>query len=228
MTQLSIDSLVLEVTRWCDLECKHCLRGKRQRKSMQLPVIEALARNEIYIHGLAITGGEPRFGHKMLAEAAWKLNYGSVWLKTNGNKFSRKLADAYLLAWDKAEDNEISGFQISGDQFHPENRSVYYQYLEYFEEQGYTELVNHDKFQIRSVIAAGNAAEWGDRPGDSYTISDIKYENYRDNICISEPYIYINYRGDVSLGCDRSFQNIDANSLGNILNKPLIEILGLK
>ncbi len=57
--ELHIDSLVIEVTRKCNMSCEHCLRGASQRKT-----IDKLHMYKIFnlidsVCSLNITGGEP-------------------------------------------------------------------------------------------------------------------------------------------------------------------------
>ena len=59
MKKLDIDNLTLEVTRFCNLECIHCLRGESENKYITSNTINNLMKNINSIHLLTITGGEP-------------------------------------------------------------------------------------------------------------------------------------------------------------------------
>lgn len=54
-----IDTLKLEVTRNCNLECMHCFRGDKQEKNMSLETIDKTFKNISSIAILEVTGGEP-------------------------------------------------------------------------------------------------------------------------------------------------------------------------
>ena len=51
-------SVVLEITRKCNMKCAHCLRGPAQRKSMPRHVMYHTLRKFDYIASLCISGGE--------------------------------------------------------------------------------------------------------------------------------------------------------------------------
>lgn len=66
MSKLSIEekaipamSLMLEVTRNCNLRCAHCMRGEPQNIDMSDEVLENTFRNINAVISLALTGGEP-------------------------------------------------------------------------------------------------------------------------------------------------------------------------
>ena len=54
-----IESLVIEVTRFCNMNCPHCLRGERQRKRFNTNMIENIFADIDYIGTITFTGGEP-------------------------------------------------------------------------------------------------------------------------------------------------------------------------
>ncbi len=54
-----LESLYLEVTRNCTLECEHCLRGPRERVNMSPQVIDAVFKDVKKVSTLLLTGGEP-------------------------------------------------------------------------------------------------------------------------------------------------------------------------
>ena len=54
-----VETLKLEVTRNCNLECMHCFRGDKQEKDMSLETIDKVFKNISSIFELNITGGEP-------------------------------------------------------------------------------------------------------------------------------------------------------------------------
>ena len=59
MDKLDISNLTIEVTRFCNLECIHCLRGDSENKHIKDNTINNLMKNINSIDLLTITGGEP-------------------------------------------------------------------------------------------------------------------------------------------------------------------------
>ena len=56
---MDIDRLYLEVTRMCNLECEHCLRGDEEKEFMSPETIVNTLKGVKKIRKLLITGGEP-------------------------------------------------------------------------------------------------------------------------------------------------------------------------
>ena len=56
---LSIENLVIEVGRNCNLNCPHCLRGDANTSGMTNEIVDKIFENISYVQSLTITGGEP-------------------------------------------------------------------------------------------------------------------------------------------------------------------------
>ena len=59
MTKIGVRSLILEVTRRCNMCCDHCLRGDAQDLDMQKETVDALLEQVGSIGGVTFSGGEP-------------------------------------------------------------------------------------------------------------------------------------------------------------------------
>ena len=61
------DDLMLELTRKCNLECDHCLRGCTQDLSMDISLIDKILDETESINQISFTGGEPMIeGEKII------------------------------------------------------------------------------------------------------------------------------------------------------------------
>ena len=56
---MTVDQLTLEVTRRCNMNCAHCLRGDAQCLDMSKEVVDKVLQDIDYISFLFFTGGEP-------------------------------------------------------------------------------------------------------------------------------------------------------------------------
>jgi MoaA/NifB/PqqE/SkfB family radical SAM enzyme len=58
---LSLDNVIIEITRRCNMKCEHCLRGAQQRLDIPDDVLSKffLRIRDSYINHLCLTGGEP-------------------------------------------------------------------------------------------------------------------------------------------------------------------------
>lgn len=59
MVTLCVQNLALIIGEECNLNCLHCLRGKKSKKVMSDAVIEETFKQIRYVHNLDICGGEP-------------------------------------------------------------------------------------------------------------------------------------------------------------------------
>lgn len=66
MRKITWDDLTIEITRRCQLACKHCFRGKKQNIDMSKETIDALLDQTEIIGRLAFTGGEPTLNLDMM------------------------------------------------------------------------------------------------------------------------------------------------------------------
>ena len=65
--KLIFDSISIEVTRRCNLNCPHCLRGDAQSVDIDPATIDALLDQTERIYNLSFTGGEPTLNVPMMA-----------------------------------------------------------------------------------------------------------------------------------------------------------------
>jgi len=66
MKKVATDNLVLEVTRKCNMNCAHCLRGNAEDKDISFDLIDILLDNIDSINMITFTGGEPSLNVKAL------------------------------------------------------------------------------------------------------------------------------------------------------------------
>lgn len=131
--KIAMTSIYLEITRQCNLQCKHCLRGDPQNMTMSNNQIDRILDNFNWIDQVFIGGGEPFLAKDsishLLSELKNKIEKGKfackcVGLITNGtqrdkevitllNEMGKYLSDK----WYK-EDTKTISIGISKDEFH--------------------------------------------------------------------------------------------------------------
>ena len=222
------DSLMLELTRYCNMECPHCIRGDRQRRRMTKAIIwKALYQMGDYIGTIMFTGGEPALAIDLIEytlETCKSLNIrvGNFWMATNGTVTSNRFFSVVREWLEYTCDGEMSGLRISLDKYH---RGVdvlpfrdFEQELEY---DGINCVFEYDGASADSTRLVGDG-----RALDNYACGvmvdhDIAlYDGER-----IEGDVYISAKGDVISTCDISFNLMDDKddrfNLGNILEEPL-------
>lgn len=119
MERLNVRSLLLELTRNCNIECKHCFRGDSQDIYMSLDIIDYLFKNVCRINELLLTGGEPFLAVEQLKCIRDNIlkdytNVGDIIIVTNGTILTLDIID--LLTDISTRANVV--IRISNDYFH--------------------------------------------------------------------------------------------------------------
>ena len=124
-------NITLEITRRCNLTCKHCMRGDAQNISMTKPIIDKFFSQTTYINSLVITGGEPFideeiFDYMIDAIIKYDIVIMGMQILSNGTIQSKKIARSInkLLKYFSERKNIIRGeyfhffLGFSDDYFH--------------------------------------------------------------------------------------------------------------
>jgi len=210
------------MTRQCQLNCQHCLRGPSQKR-YKAPNFDALydfVRNIDYISSVTFTGGEPTLvpflTYQFIIDAFQqaKVGIGSFYLATNGISLLKPHTEeefyhliSFLYA--NCDDNEISGVKFSRDNFHKQEISFEKNKLIDAKIDKFTKLFNdnlimvdQDPYSDKQIINEGNAKK--NQIGLS---KNSVYLEIDDNIIDGE--LYLNCKGNVIAGCDWSYRNQD-------------------
>jgi len=84
-----VNSLLIEVTRRCQLSCSHCLRGGKQSINIDNRYIDTLLSKVDSINEITFTGGEPSLNceaidHFIKIAKKKKIDIGNFYIATNG------------------------------------------------------------------------------------------------------------------------------------------------
>lgn len=227
-----IDNLVIEVTRFCNMNCPHCLRGTRQRKKFNTSLLNNIFDDVEYVSVLTFTGGEPLTQVNTIIEIfdyleQHHIQLGAFYIVSNGTIYSKKLMDTLKYFYDHyVDEKDICAFEISQDQYHYENnlrlRNIW-KYDELREYYGYEFIHLENRKKIFSLIIEGNAKENGYSGRVSQFPNGFPMETDLENYYDMQ--IYVSANGNVISNCDLSFENIDKHSFGNVKNETLKSIV---
>ena len=204
-----VNNLILEVTRRCNMNCAHCLRGAAQNKDMSTDIVDKILDT---IDGCAIvtfTGGEPSLNIPLIryffqkAEEMDKMPT-SFWVATNGKEHSEELALELLKAYGKMEEKDMCGVAISVDEFHEDDPK--YSRLNILHGLAFYDSSKEGNFDKKYIIRSGNAIDL--YPG-AYRFRDSEEmpfyfdgEDAIEELCVSVD-------GKVTSNCDLSYDEID-------------------
>lgn len=217
---LSIYSMIIELTRRCDLKCAHCLRGPQENADLTRHTIGNALRGVDYISCLTLTGGEPSLNPKAIRWVAEEIRCSSTrvdswYIVTNGARVNRRFLSA-VEELDRACDNSdrmMSALAMSHGFYHGERDTAWYRMQEWSEETG---IRIERRTDSEHVINMGRAGGFGFRP---VGFPRVQIEVYGDDISLVEAEAYVTTRGVVYPSCDLSYEVMRKNRflrMGNV------------
>ncbi len=204
-----IEHLSIEVTRNCNLSCRHCLRGASSDSDLTFKVISSLAAGIQYVDILTLTGGEPGLASGAIdnvidtLRTAHDFGIGAFYLSTNGIPYQRSLAHRCLELQDMCQNPDESLVNISYGKWHGTDKMDtpvrWLAFAEYREDRD-------------NILYTGNAKELGD---DHYKYIPERVEvcEYADRYVLSGGILYMTVDGDILVGCDYSYDEMDEHVL---------------
>ena len=228
-----IQELVIEITRRCNIQCLHCLRGPAQAKDIDNITIDKILEGISMIGCVTFTGGEPSLAVsriKYFTKRVKKLGIevSSFYVITNGKIASTAMAHALmdLYAYCNPSDPEdfIGGLAISQDQYHREigyeinSAKKVYGALVFFRSKD-------RKADLKYIINEGwaNINGIGNRPElPNMNVIGLDDDGNVDRV---DEVVYINALGDVIPSCDMSYESQKAYKIGNVHEHSLTEIM---
>lgn len=237
--RIECDTLVLEVTRRCNMRCNHCMRGDAQNLDMDKSIIEKVARM-VQPAEVTFTGGEPSLNVPAIqryfeyAESYDTLPY-SFFVATNGLANQEELAMTLLKAYPQMEEKDMCSLALSVDDFHerfwddvdPTYNSVF-EGLSFFDTKSkYHQTDGSDDY--RWILPLGRAeSDFNDNdrttfmsaPSKSITDmcnnAEIWYSKQNDVFTIHFEMLYVSANGTISDICDIEYETLDALHISNI------------
>ena len=218
----SLSDLCIEVTRKCNMQCKHCLRGDAQSIDIDTQYIDRLLENIDSISCITFSGGEPSLNVQAIEytlERCKELDIyvGSFYIVTNGKLPMLPLASACLKWYAYCEDKEYCGLALSKDVFHDavnKDNEALLRGLSFFCEDKFTD------FSQTRIINEGRAQELGG-------FYKVDVEDCASPLSIDEQYvetmIYLSVNGEIRTACDVAYENEDF-TIGNIADDNLENI----
>lgn len=212
---LHTNSLMLEVGRYCNLQCEHCLRGEAQNIKMPFDVAKAAINQFDSIGTISFTGGEPALYGKEIKEIvdyiiATDVEVGSFYVATNGTVLSWDLIDALIRLYAHCYIKNDCQLDISNDHWHEWDVNYTAENYEIYEALAFTN--KKGDFTENHLVHEGNAAEngWGNRfLKTTYPFDyDLEYRTVN--------FVYINAKGGILPDCDYSYKTQDEMKPYNI------------
>ena len=227
---MHIDELVVEITRRCNVACRHCMRGEPQKKNISDLTIDHMLDGIDSIGMITFTGGEPTLAVERIKYITKQIMQRGIaldgfYLVTNGKVASKELVraliDLYMYIDPFDRDNRCS-LILSKDQFHKEvikdtrKADSLYSVLTFYHPE---DRLN----RIEMPINEGRAFE-------GLGLREVFIEpvcvglDDDGNIERIESTVYVNALGDVIPSCDMSWESQEANKIGTVYARSIAEI----
>lgn len=123
----SMQELCIEVTRHCNLDCTHCLRGDAQKKHFDYTfLVEFLRKTGVRnISSLTLTGGEPLLRPDIIDQIIetlklFDVSVGNFYIATNGTAFTKKSLQVIGKLYSHCYEKEMCYINISNSIYHEE------------------------------------------------------------------------------------------------------------
>jgi uncharacterized Fe-S cluster-containing radical SAM superfamily protein len=209
--------LVIEVTRRCNLECAHCLRGDAQDVDINHLHLMKMFSKTKRIDTLTITGGEPSIAVKEIENLIFALRFfsvsvGNFYIATNGVDVTDEFILAIVKLYNYCDDNEVSKVAVSNDQFHYNMEA---RKLEMFKFFGYHHNNEKDEpYRFQTLVNQGRAEGFS----NTHDVFPEKYdyEKINDNLYICNGIVHLNALGYLVAGCDFSYDNQEAFVIAHV------------
>lgn len=244
MEKACIQNLGLIITEDCNLDCRHCLRGKKCQKCISKEVIEATLNQCIYIRNLCLCGGEPLMHlepiiHIIDTILKNHIIVDQISISINGTIYQEDFVTILKSIQDKLRDGIYIG--ISYDKYHIEEiikRKLKEAFIENINKFSQTPFHVGEKVLDPKIklFNEGNATFL-----DSNLTVDLKPIDYAmtyvgnnkhkldlNGLCYIGPIVSISVDGNIT-ECDSSFENQRTKyNYGNVLTDSIVEVIKTK
>lgn len=205
-----VSNLVIEVTRKCNMKCKHCMRGSAQSTNIDKKYITTLLKQVDEIYTVTFTGGEPSLNVEAIEffiSEAKRLNIyvGSFYIATNGKRVKADFILACLKLYAMCDEKEMCAIEVSNDLYHNEEGGYNDELLKGL---SFYRKRNENDYAEYNLINEGRAKY--NRMGKRELVDEINLD-IQDVDEFNDATIYLNVNGDIVNGCDWSYTNQNKN-----------------
>ena len=226
--QVNFKNLMMEVTRRCNMKCNHCMRGDARDTDMETGVIRKIFEGTREIKQLTLTGGEPSLSPEAIEYICYYARHsncriGSFFCATNAKEYSEPFVKALNELYGVCTDKEDCILTISIDQFHSEQDP---KALEEYRKLPYYKPTKEKGFIRKAdILSEGRAEKLG---LGRFTVphSERFFKLAIKGFFLEAgDRVYVNALGDVLANADMSYERQNEMRLGNVICRPLDEIL---
>ena len=212
--------VMFEITRWCNFECSHCMRGERQKRLIKNEYINQTLEQIERIGTMSFTGGEPALAKKQMQYVLdachhYKTEVGHFWMATNGSITTPSFFDLIVDWLHYCDDGDISGLRVSIDQYHEAEGTIQVSKFKDFEDRLDMEGLNcYLEYQGASsnpkhLVAEGRAGiyYYSAQKMVEHNIN-LEWDDYDKKYLVRDT-LYVSAKGNIITTADISFERMD-------------------
>lgn len=229
------DSLTVEITRKCNLKCRHCMRGEAQNITLSTEVIDKIFEQVKDCRTLSLTGGgEALLEIEVIDYLVDKINANgwnteSIQITTNGTIVDKRIINILEKFCNKKK-NRLAYMRISADKFHDiaQSEATYLKYKKMTNNKAVNILLGEK--QIESFKFTGRGIEYilTTNDLDSFGVVSVPFlEKHRIKVNNDKVFcsLLIASNGNVLFDEEASYETQDEWCMGNILNESLSDMI---
>lgn len=215
--KIAIDNLTVEITRKCQLQCAHCMKGDAQNVDMPRQIIDKLLESVCSIGTLLFTGGEPTMnldGMKYFLSVlkAKEISLNKLDIVTNGCDTSDEVIQLIkeyhdYMTYDKERGKYMIIIGVSNDVYHMRcnniSKSAYENYVKAFSEYSDIRVAEYNYGNIPKAIGRGKKLKEA-HTGINENMPQRKIEimsKESHNLCVSRKYYELQEGVDAVIMC---------------------------
>ena len=229
--KINVYNLILETTRRCNMNCRHCLRGESEDADMSMDKVIPLLERVNAISQITFTGGEPSLNVPFLEDVLTYVKENNIpvysfYIVTNGKEINDRFL-AIIMKWytyciSCGGETEVCGISLSKDNFHekiPYENELFLKAFSFYRDD------KTQDFRKRPLIREGRAEElsYGEFKFSAPKINEEIYvENFdeTDNVYDLSDALYVTCHGDILADCDLSYRDMEDYKCGNTGDMP--------
>jgi len=209
---MKLEILVLELTRRCNMECKHCLRGEQRNEDMLGKYVHDFFSHVDAIQAITLSGGEPSIAPHIILEVAEEITITGIdiqnfYIVTNGKEVSEEFLTSIETLKKACSQNDKSHIEVSNHMYNSALTETNIQRLKTLSIPVKVKYESEEFFPY-TILNEGYAKENGigyrDFPLSSYR---KKYIDFDREFLSRRIMLYLNTRGKVLYGCNWSYDS---------------------
>lgn len=249
MKKYTLHHLMVEITRKCNKQCPHCMRGEAQNLTISEELIDKLINEVEDVLSVTAGSGETlleieqlQYLIQKIIESHWKTRY--IETTTNGTVCDGRIIDSFE-RFCCSNDGRVALLRISNDQFH--NAEEYTRAFEYYislvdeanarihkcypNSNIYLRYVLDKAGELPHLDYEGRAVEHIDGGGHQYVLGkNVAYPElhpHRIKIVGNEIpcAMYLAANGNVCFDEGNSYEHIDSLAIGNMFKNHMTCII---